>query len=100
MPLSAASVPLPTAVLGRPAAVVTGRGTISKDVGTSFSTPLVCGMTACLWQALRDKTALEIIDLVRRSGSNHSTPDNIYGYGIPDFWKAYNMGKQKKGMAQ
>lgn len=86
--------------MGSPAAVVTGRGTISKDVGTSFSTPLVCGMTACLWQALRDKTALEIIDLVRRSGSNCATPDNIYGYGIPDFWKAYTMGKQTKGRTQ
>ena len=85
---------------GSPAAVVTGRGTISKDVGTSFSTPLVCGMTACLWQALRDKTALEIIDLVRRSGNNCSTPDNIYGYGIPDFWKAYTSGKQNKSRPQ
>lgn len=86
--------------IGSPAAVVTGRGTISKDVGTSFSTPLICGMTACLWQALRNKTALEIIDLVRKCGSNHATPDNIYGYGIPDFWKAYTAGKQHKNQAR
>lgn len=81
---------------GSPAAVVTGRGTIIKDVGTSFATPIVSGMVACLWQALRNLTALEIIELVRRSADNHGTPDNIYGYGIPDFWKAYTMGKQYK----
>lgn len=86
--------------LGSPAAIVTGRGTISKDVGTSFSTPLVCGMTACLWQALRDMTAREIIELVRRCGNNYPTPDNIYGYGIPDFWKAYTMGKQQKNISR
>lgn len=82
--------------LGSPASVVTGRGTIVKDVGTSFSTPVVSGMVACLWQALRDKTALEIIDLVRASGDNAASPDNIYGYGVPDFWKAYHRGRGGK----
>ena len=50
-------------------------------------------MVACLWQALPDKTAREIISLVRRCADNTATPDNIYGYGIPDFWKAYQMGR-------
>lgn len=81
--------------LGSPASVITGRGTIIKDMGTSFSTPVVSGMVACLWQALRDKTALEIINLVRRCSDNYSTPDNIYGYGVPDFWRAYVMGRQQ-----
>lgn len=80
--------------LGSPASVITGRGTIIKDVGTSFSTPLVAGMVACLWQALPGKTAKDIIRLVIESGDNHATPDNIYGYGIPDFWKAYQGGKE------
>lgn len=79
--------------LGSPASVITGRGTIIKDMGTSFSAPIVSGMVACLWQALRDKTALEIIDIVRRCADNYSTPDNIYGYGIPDFWRAYATTK-------
>lgn len=83
--------------LGSPTAVITGRGTIIKDVGTSFSAPLVAGMVACLWQALPDKTAEDIICLVRRYAGNYSTPDNIYGYGIPDFWQAYLMGKRDSG---
>lgn len=82
--------------LGSPTAVITGRGTIVRDMGTSFSTPVVSGLVACLWQALHDKTALEIINLVRHSGDNVLAPDNISGYGIPDFWKALNTGRSKK----
>lgn len=57
--------------------------------GTSFSSPVLCGMVTCLWQALPELTAKEIIELVRRSGDRAEFPDNIYGYGVPDFWKAY-----------
>jgi subtilisin family serine protease len=78
---------------GSPATVITGRGTIINDMGTSFSAPLVTGLIACLWEALPHKTALEMIDLVRQSGNQYTTPDNIYGYGVPDFWKAYVVGK-------
>lgn len=77
---------------GSPTVVITSRGTINKDIGTSFSTPLVTGMVACLWQALPYKTATEIIELVRCSGNNNKTPDNILGYGIPNFKEAYIKG--------
>ena len=50
-------------------------------------------MVACLWQALPRKTAREIIELVRASGNRVNAPDNVFGYGIPDFWKAYQIGK-------
>ena len=39
------------------------------------------------------KTALQIIDLVRQNSSNHEKPDNIYGYGVPNFWRAYMVGR-------
>jgi subtilisin family serine protease len=61
-------------------------------MGTSFSTPLVCGLVACLWQGLPHKTAQEIIELVLKSSDQYDAPTNIYGYGIPDFWKAYTEG--------
>ena len=81
--------------LGSPACLISGRGTIVRDMGTSFSTPIVCGLVACLWQALPDKTALDIINLVRQTASQHDEPDNIYGYGIPNFWRAYMIGRVK-----
>lgn len=70
---------------GSPAAVITGRGTILNDMGTSFAAPQIAGLAACLWQAMPGKTAAEMLDILRRLGSNASTPDNIYGYGLPDF---------------
>lgn len=64
-------------------------GNLRRANGTSFSSPIMCGMVACLWQACPKLTAKEIIELVRRSGDRADFPDNIYGYGIPDLWKAY-----------
>jgi len=79
--------------LGSPASLISGRGTIVRDMGTSFSTPIVCGLVACLWQALPGKSALEIINLVRRTSSSYQEPDNINGFGLPNFWRAYMIGK-------
>ena len=77
---------------GAPTALLSGRGTLVHDMGTSFSTPIVCGLVACLWQALPDKSALEIIEIVRQSADQYANPTNIFGYGVPDFWKAYQSG--------
>ena len=49
-----------------------------------------------LWQALPGKTAKQIIKLVKLAGDNQQHPDNVFGYGVPDFWKAYQTGKAIK----
>ena len=82
--------------IGAPARVISGRGTITSSMGTSFSSPVVCGLVACLWQAMRHKTAEEMMDIIRRTGNNYQHPDNIYGYGVPDFWQAFMEGKVKE----
>ena len=46
-------------------------------------------MATCLWQARKELHASEIRDALRESG-NMTTPDNYYGYGIPDFMEALN----------
>ena len=63
--------------------------------GTSFASPVMCGMVACLWQACPGLTAKELLELVRKSGDRAACPDNIYGYGIPDMWKAYQTYLEK-----
>ena len=79
--------------VGSPAILISGRGTIVHDMGTSFSAPIVAGLVACLWQALPTMKAADIISLIRRTADNHDAPDNIYGYGKPNFWQAYMVGK-------
>lgn len=70
--------------------VIRTDGNQGRANGTSFSSPIMCGMVICLWQACPTLTAKEVIELVRRSGDRAGFPDNIYGYGVPDMWKAYN----------
>jgi len=78
----------------KPNIVAQGGGTVLANVdadvlrtgnGTSFSSPLIAGMMACLWQAIPDANNMDIIQAVEKSASQYSTPDNRYGYGIPDF---------------
>ncbi|WP_287132479.1 S8 family serine peptidase [Bacteroides sp.] len=80
--------------VGLGADVIRTDGNQGKANGTSFSSPIMCGMVTCLWQACPELTAKEVIELVRRSGDRTDYPDNIYGYGVPDMWKAYKSHKQ------
>jgi hypothetical protein len=67
------------------AAINGGTGTSS---GTSFSSPISAGMTACLWQFDLSMTNMEILNAIEMSGSQAQNPDNQMGYGIPDFGMA------------
>ena len=57
--------------------------------GTSFSSPVIAGLAACLWQALPQKSASDIMQIIRESGHLYNNPDIYMGYGIPDFYQAY-----------
>lgn len=69
--------------------VVNAAGGINAGNGTSFASPVLAGLVACLRQALPQKNALEILDIVRQHGHQYLTPDSIMGYGIPDMYQAY-----------
>lgn len=75
--------------LGGNSAVVTPEGTTGWANGTSFAAPTLCGAVVCLWQACPELTAKQLIDIVRKAGNRADKPDNVFGYGIPDFRKAY-----------
>ena len=62
---------------------------ITQAGGTSSATPIIAGLSACLWQALPQYTSLEIMDLIRKYGNRYNNPHNKYGYGIPDFYQCY-----------
>ncbi|PIF62177.1 MULTISPECIES: S8 family serine peptidase [unclassified Flavobacterium] len=75
---------------GQAAIVSDAAGNIVTANGTSFSSPIMAGMIACLWQAFPQKTNREIRELVLKSADKFSTPNNQYGFGIPDFALALN----------
>lgn len=52
--------------------------------GTSFATPRIAGMAACLWQALPQLTAMQLRQLIIESGSTYPEWDEQAGYGIPN----------------
>tara|TARA_R110000868_G_scaffold28843_4_gene107603 strand:- start:1158 stop:2792 length:1635 start_codon:yes stop_codon:yes gene_type:complete len=67
-------------------------GNIITSNGTSFSSPIMAGMVASLWQAFPSKTNKEIRQLILQSSDRFTSPTNQYGYGIPDFSLALNNG--------
>ncbi len=88
-PASDGRVKPDVAALGVGVYVQVPDGTVSRGSGTSFSAPLISGMTACLRQAFPDKPAQEIIRAIRASSSRFTHPDSLVGYGIPDMETAY-----------
>ena len=60
-------------------------GYILNGNGTSFSSPLVASLAAGLRQALPDASAAEIYSRLVNSASQANNPDNLLGYGIPNF---------------
>ncbi|MCB4809405.1 S8 family serine peptidase [Tamlana sp. 62-3] len=77
---------------GQSSALITENNVIATANGTSFSSPILAGGIACLWQALPNFSNAEIMQLVRESASQYASPDNYLGYGIPNLFAAFNAG--------
>lgn len=76
---------------GQGSAVADDGTGVTWSSGTSFSSPIMAGISACLLQAFPDRTPAEIRDGIKQSGSSSGSPDNYYGWGIPDFMEAYSV---------
>lgn len=81
----------------KPTVCAQGQGTYVVSVsdgvypgnGTSFSSPVMAGAVACLWQANKTFTNIQVIDAIIRSSNRYNTPDTAYGYGIPNLALAH-----------
>jgi len=60
-------------------------GGLGFSNGTSFSSPVLAGMAACLWQANPFANAAEVKQAIEQSSTLFNEPDSLLGYGIPDF---------------
>ncbi|MBN2263388.1 MAG: S8 family peptidase [Prolixibacteraceae bacterium] len=58
---------------------------VSTGSGTSFSSPIMAGMAACLVALYPEKNAFEIHELIKSLGNLYPQHDVAYGYGIPNF---------------
>jgi subtilisin family serine protease len=81
-----ADIPKPDiAAMGSGTTVAYPYGDIVQSSGTSFSSPVIAGMAACLVDIYPEKTATEIINIIRESGDLYPQHNVKSGYGIPDF---------------
>ena len=53
--------------------------------GTSFSSPLVAGFAACLWQQNRQLTAMQLFQGLQKSAELYPYFDYAHGYGRPRY---------------
>jgi len=81
---------------GVAAAVILPSGHLSTQSGTSFATPVLAGLTACLMQSAPEKTPLKIRSLIQSVADSFATPNNDIGAGVPDFRKAYDRSRRKE----
>lgn len=79
------------AAMGVSTAFINQNNSISYGPGTSYSCPIIAGLSACLWQAFPNKTAWQVKTAIEQSASQYLAPDKHIGYGIPDFKKAYQI---------
>jgi hypothetical protein len=64
--------------------VQTSDNSVGRSSGTSFSCPVLSGMSACLLQAVPRALNSDIIQVLHSSADRYNYPDSLYGYGIPD----------------
>ncbi|MCB0474223.1 MAG: S8 family serine peptidase [Flavobacteriaceae bacterium] len=69
--------------------ILNSSGIVSTGNGTSFASPVICGLVACLWQAYPTKTNAEIVQMIRESADRYHNPTDHEGYGLPDFKIGY-----------
>ena len=74
---------------GTSSALVNTSGTPTYGNGTSFATPIMAGMTACLLQKYKSQnqnpSISTLLQSVFKTGNHFNSPTTQMGYGIPDF---------------
>jgi subtilisin family serine protease len=77
------------AAQGTATATINESGVVVGSNGTSFSAPLMSGAVACLIHAFPNLPPAVIYEKIREGSSQFNSPDNLLGYGIPNFGAIY-----------
>jgi len=83
------------AAMGVNIPVQTSGTEVFRSNGTSFSCPVLSGISACLMQAVPSATCNDIISVLHSSADRYNFPDSLYGYGIPDIVAALTTLQKK-----
>jgi subtilisin family serine protease len=73
------------AAFGEGTVLIRSNGQIGYSNGTSFSAPQIAALAAGLWEAKPEWTKDKLLESLLNSGTQANEPDNILGYGIPNF---------------
>lgn len=77
--------------MGQLTYLVVSSGNLARSNGTSFSSPIIAGAAACLWQAHPKAKMMDIFKAIEQSADQYESPDARRGFGIPDFMKAHSI---------
>lgn len=58
-------------------------GACGQSNGTSFATPILAGAVACFWQKNKTWNNMKVLDTLRNTANNASSPNNQRGWGVP-----------------
>lgn len=75
---------------GQGSAVIRENGNVDFSNGTSFSSPILAGAVACLWESRPEVRNYNLMRVVRETASLYNNPTNQMGFGIANFEQAYN----------
>lgn len=80
--------------LGASVKVVKQNGQISTATGTSLAAPLATSLAAGVMQRYNQLTNTQVMDLLRQTASQANQPDQLLGFGIPNFQAVVNFLEQ------
>ncbi|WBL45092.1 S8 family serine peptidase [Algoriphagus halophytocola] len=76
------------AAFGDGTVLVRSSGEVGFSNGTSFAAPQIAALAAGLWEAKPEWTKDELMENLLNSGTQAADPDNLLGFGIPNYKKA------------
>lgn len=78
------------AAMGVGTAIIRPDGSGGNLNGTSLAAPLVTSLAAGIWQRYPHLSSIAVIDAIRNSASQATSPDSLIGFGIPNFKAVVN----------
>jgi serine protease AprX len=75
--------------------VQTSGNEVFRSNGTSFSCPVLSGISACLMQAVPSATGYDILSVLHKTADRYNNPDSLCGFGIPNVVTALTELQEK-----